>query len=471
MNILSQKKTGLFLLALFLVAGFTVTLKPVVIQTNGQTLKIITHASTVAVALRDAGLSPTLDEIVEPSIDTPVTWGMSISVLAGRQVEVSDLGSTRWVTVPASDQVTVGKVLERAGLTVSADEVIVMEGEAALPEDALGLGVQRIDVLRKVAILIQIDGKEQQATVYGPTIAQALWQAGVRMNAQDTSDPGPSTTLVSITDSPLRIQVIRSTPLQIKVDGKEVAVYSAGKTIGEALARVGFALTGLDYSVPDEKLPLPADGAIRIVRVREELLHEQSPIEFDSKTQPIPDLEIDQRQLVQAGTQGIRDRIVRVRYEDGAEVARKLEAEQILLEPRNKIQGYGTKIIPRTATVEGQTFTYWRKLTLYATAYSPCASGGEPGKCYSGTSSGKPAGRGVVAMVYSWWLLFGGQNLYIPGYGFGYVGDTGGGAPAGNHYWIDLGYDDGDPDIYAWGRWITVYFLVPAEVVPGFILP
>jgi resuscitation-promoting factor RpfB len=316
-----------------------------------------------------------------------------------------------------------------------------------------------------------MDDQQKEAAVFGPTIAQALWQAGVQLKAQDTTNPGPSVSLASLTGDPLRIQVIRSTQLSIQVDGQAVTVFSAGKTIGEALARVGFALTGLDYSVPDEKQPLPADGKIRIVRVREELLHEKTMIDFGSKIQPLPDLEIDQRQTVQEGAQGIRDRMVRVRYEDGVEVARKLEAEQIILEPRDRIKGYGTKIIPRTAVVEGQTITYWRKLTLYATAYSPCASGGEPGKCYSGTSSGKPAGRGVVAMVYSWWLLFGGQNLYIPGYGFGFVGDTGGGAPAGNHYWIDLGYDDGDPDVYAWGKWVTVYFLVPAEVVPGFILP
>jgi 3D (Asp-Asp-Asp) domain-containing protein len=75
-------------------------------------------------------------------------------------------------------------------------------------------------------------------------------------------------------------------------------------------------------------------------------------------------------------------------------------------------------------------------------------------------------------MVYSWYLLFGGQPLYIPGYGQATVGDTGGGAPAGNHYWVDLGYSDGDPNIYSWGRWVTVYFLTPVqEPNPGYILP
>jgi resuscitation-promoting factor RpfB len=471
MKYFSWKKLIGIALPLLLITGFLITLKPVTVQADGRSQNILTHASTVAVALREAGIPYTQGEDVQPGLDAPVEWGMTISVMAARQMMVVSGGITRWVQVPSSSQAIAKDVLAQAGISISPEEALVGEGSELRLSDSIPSTVQRLDVLPRMTIQIALDGQEQSATVFGPTVADALWQAGIRLRALDSADPSFTTSLASISSNPVRIQVIRAVPLRVQIGTEFVTVYGAGKTIGEALARAGFALTGLDYSVPDEQQPLPADGNIRIVRVREELLHEQSPIDFSSKVQPLPDLEIDQRQLVQAGAQGIRDRLVRVRYENGVEVARKAEGETILLEPKNRIQGYGTKIVPHTAVVEGQTITYWRMLSLYATAYSPCASAGEPGKCYSGTSSGKPAGRGVVGMVYSWYLLFGGQHVYIPGYGFGIVGDTGGGSPPGNHYWIDLGYDDGDPDIYAWGKWVTVYFLVPAEVVPGFLLP
>ena len=46
--------------------------------------------------------------------------------------------------------------------------------------------------------------------------------------------------------------------------------------------------------------------------------------------------------------------------------------------------------------------------------------------CSYGTSSGMPAQKGVVAMQYYWYLLFGFEHLYIPGYGNAVVGDVGG---------------------------------------------
>jgi 3D (Asp-Asp-Asp) domain-containing protein len=251
----------------------------------------------------------------------------------------------------------------------------------------------------------------------------------------------------------------------------QVQTRSAAATVGQALTDAGIPLVGLDYAVPSAGSPLPADGQIRVVRVVENVVLVQKTLPYSSRSEFTAELELDQQDILQAGEPGLAVSRVRVRSEDGTETARTTEGETVVRPAQDRVLGYGTKIVIRTEVVDGATITYWRKLNVYVTAYSPCASGGAPGQCYTGTSSGLPAGKGVIAMVYSWYLLFGGQNLYVPGYGTGVVGDTGGGAPAGNHYWIDLGYSDGDPAIWSWGRWVTVYFLVPAEANPGYILP
>jgi 3D (Asp-Asp-Asp) domain-containing protein len=89
----------------------------------------------------------------------------------------------------------------------------------------------------------------------------------------------------------------------------------------------------------------------------------------------------------------------------------------------------------------------------------------------SGTSSGTRVRQGEVAMVYSWWLLLAGERLYVPGYGAANIEDVGSGWPAGNHYWVDLGYNDND--WVEWAEWVTVYFLtpVPANVADTYIMP
>jgi hypothetical protein len=69
----------------------------------------------------------------------------------------------------------------------------------------------------------------------------------------------------------------------------------------------------------------------------------------------------------------------------------------------------------------------------------------------------------MVGLRYDLYLAMGGQQLYIPGYGFASVEDVCGGCTG--KPWIDLGYSDNDWQ--QWDSWVTVYFLapVPANII------
>ena len=69
----------------------------------------------------------------------------------------------------------------------------------------------------------------------------------------------------------------------------------------------------------------------------------------------------------------------------------------------------------------------------------------------------------MVGLRYDWYLSMQGQQLYIPGYGFGSVEDVCNGCVG--KPWIDLGFSDSN--FQAWHQWVTVYFLtpVPANVI------
>ena len=157
------------------------------------------------------------------------------------------------------------------------------------------------------------------------------------------------------------------------------------------------------------------------------------------------------------------------RSENGVQVSQKTESESIVRPPKDRIMGYGTKIVIRTTVVEGVSIEYYRALSLMTTSYSPCRSATPDGKCSYGTAGGLPVQRGTVAMVYSWYLAFGYDRLYIPGYGYATVGDVGGGLPAGNHFWVDLAWTDAD--YQPMSGWITVYFLTPVPKNLVYILP
>jgi 3D (Asp-Asp-Asp) domain-containing protein len=169
-----------------------------------------------------------------------------------------------------------------------------------------------------------------------------------------------------------------------------------------------------------------------------------------------PDLEIDHQQLVDPGEAGVVAVRSRVRLEDGQEVSRTVEPEWVAVEARDRIMGYGTKIVIRTLDTPNGPIEYWRAVPMYATSYSPCRLG-VPGYCSTTMSNGEQLQQGNVAFTLPWYRVMRGQYVYVPGYGAGKVSDVGGGIPG--RRWIDLGYTD---DTYvSWHGWVTVYFLTP----------
>jgi len=217
------------------------------------------------------------------------------------------------------------------------------------------------------------------------------------------------------------------------------------------------ALQGLDYSIPPEDAPIPEDGKIRLVRVREDVTLEQEPLPFGIQYQPLPEVELHPQQIVQTGEYGLTARQVRVIVADGVEISRTVEAEWVARAPLPRIVGYGTRVVVRTLDTADGTISYWRAVDVYATSYSPCHIG-IPGKCSATTASGKTVQKGMIGVIRPWYNYMQGLPVYIPGYGFATVEDIGGGV-TGSH-WVDLAYSDAE--WVGWSRRVTVYFLAPA---------
>jgi uncharacterized protein YabE (DUF348 family) len=374
-------------------------------------------------------------------------------------ITIQDSGQTYTL---ASAEHLPSKLLAEAGLTLSAHDRLLYLG-AAIPLDqplpeatAYTLQIRRAVTLT----LIQPDGGQTlQTSAF--TVAQALNEAGISLASSDLLDPPAETPIsgaLTVTYAPAREYTVH-------MDGKSVAIRSAAATVGQALAEAGISLIGLDTSLPSEGDPLPQDGQIHILRVSETVSLNQKTIPFNSRFEASAELELDTQGIVQAGEPGLSVQRVRIRYEDGKETARQEEKESVIRPPRDQVAGYGTKVVVRTATVDGVTLQYWRAVRVYTTSYSPCRSGGS--RCYPGTASGKPVQKGVVAVVSRWYPYMVGQSIYIPGYGYATIEDIGGGFP--DRYWVDLGWSDAD--YQAMDGWNTVYFLVPVPANILYILP
>lgn len=362
-------------------------------------------------------------------------------------IRVDADGQTVELRTSETDPVT---LLIQAGIALNPEDEIWVDG-APVSGNAPPAALARVSVQRAAAISISAGDRSQRITTTARTVGEALWQAGFRLTRTDAVQPPLHTPVVAN----LAITVQLARPITVQADGTTLSARVQAATVGEALAEAGVALLGLDYAAPAADQPLPADGLLRVVRVREETLTEQSLIRRETVYQALPETDIDTVQTLQAGADGLQRRSVRVRYEDNVEVSRTAEAEVLAQTAQPRVIGYGTRITPRTVETADGVLEYWRAYAVYATSYSPSRAGVAPtARNFGITASGKRLTKGMVA-VDRRYIPFG-TRMYIPGYGFAVAEDTGGGVRG---RFIDLGYDDSN--YVSWSKIVTVYFLTP----------
>jgi uncharacterized protein YabE (DUF348 family) len=362
---------------------------------------------------------------------------------------ITIIDNDKVITIQTDERVP-SALLKQVGITLNPNDRVLLNGLPIALDHPITQSTITLQVRHAITLTIKSPDGEKQIQSSAFTVGEALQEAGIQLHSSERIDPPLNSPI-----SNSLISIIPSHELTISVDGKSIKIHSSPRSVGEALAEAGIPLLGEDYSRPVENEALPTDGEIKVVRVSESILLAQKPIPFESQLIASADVPLDQNQILQPGENGLTVQRIRIRYEDGQEISRVTENESVVRPPKDRVLGYGTKVEVKSVVVDGVTIKYWRAVQMYATSYSPCRSGGS--KCSFGTSSGIKLAKGVVALRYSWYLNMGGQQLYIPGYGFATVGDVCGGCVG--KPWVDLGY--GDDDWQQWSSWVTVYFLTP----------
>ncbi|RLC80813.1 MAG: hypothetical protein DRI81_03805 [Chloroflexi bacterium] len=442
-----------------LIAGYQATLRPVTLVIDGQEWRTRTHQDTVGALLMDVGLTLRPEDRVFPyDLDTPLESVLDVRVERAHPVYISADGHTALFHTHAT---TVEEALREARVSLEPHDEVEVEGEFAPAGRSVGHSRRvsvavapepvHITVHRAVPFTLHEDGCTTTFHTTAPTVGEALRRVGLTLYMADGVEPG----LGERMSAGLHIHVDRSVPVVVKVDGRTLRTRTHRERVDEVLADLNVVLTGQDYTVPPLGEFLQDDIAIRIVRVSERFLVRQDPIPFEVAWQPDPDLEIDNQRLLQEGARGILEQRIRVHYEDGHEVSRTVESQYVAVPPTTKIMGYGTKIVVRTLDTPSGPIEYWRVISMHATSYSAATAGTSPSSPWYGrTRTGMQMRKGIVAVDPRTIPLL--SHVYVPGYGVGIAGDTGG-AIWGRR--IDLGYDD--DNLVLWYRWVDVYLLTP----------
>lgn len=429
--------------------------KQLTVVVDGNPSQVTTHALTVRGALRSVGIKLSPFDQVNPPASSSLAQVTEIKVQLARSIQVWNDGTQTLSTMETAASVPV-EILVSAGILPGAGDIVRLNGLIVPLEQPLNVsGPFTLQYTPVVTLTVNMDGAVNTFTTAASSVGAALWDHGIILHGGDALSQSFSGSI----DLQNPLTVTRARPLIITADGRDISTFATAPTVGEVLAKVGITLQDLDYSKPAETDPLPEDGRIFVVRVREEVLSEQQAIPYTTEKQTDNTLEVGQTQTITAGVDGLQVVQVRVRYEDGKEVSRSTEEKVVLRDPVNAVVVVGGKLVVQTIEACDVPVNYYKAITVTATSYSPCNSGSTD--CLGLTAMGTPVKKGVLAVDPAWFPILKNTKICVPGYGIGTVQDTG--SYPGTHNWIDLGYTDAEfaaaPTKTFIG--ITVYLLGP----------
>ncbi|MDQ2864647.1 MAG: ubiquitin-like domain-containing protein [Candidatus Eremiobacteraeota bacterium] len=281
------------------------------------------------------------------------------------------------------------------------------------------------------------------------TVGDFLRERGIVVGERDFVEPAPD---VPLSDR-LTIVYRPAVPVSIVNAGGRINVVSAAENIGALLSEQHVILTKDDAVTPSLSQNLIANQTIHVARTvswnrtEKRAIHVKMVRRFDISLAP------GTSRVIAKGTTGERDIMVRFTQRDNRSITRTIVSSRVVRKahPRIVAQGVAYTAFARIARrgIEQTAYVAASALNMVATAYTAGCSG-----CSGITSSGRSAGRGVVAVDPG--VISLGTRLYIPGYGLAIAGDTGG-TIRGRR--IDLGFNSLRDAMLFGRREVVVYRL------------
>jgi uncharacterized protein YabE (DUF348 family) len=421
--------------------------------------------------LREVGLVLRPEDIVLPGLDTPLAEGHTVVVQRALPVRVEADGQ---VLERYTHSVTVADLLREAGVNAKPYDVVTLDSHlvalsAVLPRgqwspsrwplsrgpvsrsNSPSLVWTRVKLQRAVPLSIGDGGAQTVIHTVARTVGEALLSQGIVLYLGDQVQPLLGTLLTA----GMHVEIHRAKPVTLQVDGKVIQTRTQAGDVAQLLSEVGARLAGKDYAVPSLATQVTGDLAVRVVRVVEDWIVETEDIPYETVRRADSTLELDQQHMDQRGQNGVRKRRVHYVYEDGKQKEHEVTEEWVERNPTTRIISYGTKIVIRELETPDGVIRYWRKIRVLATSYTAATSGKKPDHAeYGITRLGWRARTGIIAVDPTVIKLR--TNMYVPGYGPGVAGDTGGKIKG---RWIDLCYDE--DNLVWWKKWLDVYLLEP----------
>lgn len=298
----------------------------------------------------------------------------------------------------------------------------------------------------KKTVIVRINGEEQRIVTYAGTVKGALQDSSLTLDTKDKVEPAMGTRL---SDNEV-ITVKRAVSVEVSVDGQNLKIKSAESNVNDMLAAENITLGDEDKLSVDAETPIAEGLKFKIIRVQTKDVVETKQLDFDTIVKDDDNMDKGFTKVVQEGTAGEKEVTVRVSYEDGVEVGRKVVSEKVTKEPTSKIVSEGTRNFIALSRGGDSKLYYKSVISVAASAYIATGNLTTTGT----VPKRNPSGISTIAVDPR--IIPLGTKVYVEGYGFAVAEDTGG---LIKNYKVDL-FMGSNQECYNWGiRTVKLYIV------------
>lgn len=338
-------------------------------------------------------------------------------------VEFTHNGETETVVTRAQ---TVEALLEELEIQLGNDDYLSHELTTEITSD------MSIEYKEAVEVVVNDDAQTTTYMTTADTVGEFLQEEAITLQSHDVLSVDEAAAI----EDKLTLDINRAVKVTV-TDGTNESeeVYTTEETVKDLLDEAAIELSELDRVEPSVDEAIKEDMKISVIRVEEVTDVVEEAVAFSTVRRNDSSITKGKEEVVEAGSNGLIEKRYTVVMENGKEVSRELESEEVKKEASQRIVAVGTKVIqqaPSRGTSSSKAVS-GKTITMEATAYNwNCATCDGRGLTATGYNL-KANPDGVIAVDPSVIPL--GTRVYVEGYGYAVARDTGG-AIKGNK--IDL---------------------------------
>jgi resuscitation-promoting factor RpfB len=249
---------------------------------------------------------------------------------ASKSVDVKIDGRDQQVSTTAS---SVSDVLAAAGVTIGSHDLVAPDLSSSIVNGG------SIVVRRGHLLHLNVDGKASDVWVNADSVEEALGQLGY--NSDSVVSVSRSMRLGALTN----LSISAPKRITIRVDHKNIAIVSAGRTVNDALSRAKVSLAPADRVSVPRTSPVRDLEVISVQRVRYASRVVAVPVGYSRLTRYDSTRYVGQSSTT-AGRRGLNRVTYRLTYLDGKLASQVRVGTKLVSTPVNQITRVGTKQRP-----------------------------------------------------------------------------------------------------------------------------